>query len=134
MLPRQASVVCALPFALIDSQIQQILQRTGSVNLFRFVINPKDFAQSVENLFCLSFLFRDGLCALWVDSRGEPVIQSCSSTPSHRLASGVVRHQLIMEFDMATWRKAIDVFNITEAMIPHRVVAKNTISASTVVN
>jgi len=44
------------------------------VNLFRFVINPNDFAQSVENLFYLSFLIRDGECALEIEEDGEPVI------------------------------------------------------------
>ena len=47
------------------------------MNLFRFVINPHDFAQSVENLFYLSFLIRDGECALEIEEDGEPVI--CAS-------------------------------------------------------
>lgn len=46
------------------------------MNLFRFVVNPHDFGQSVENLFYLSFLIRDGKCALEVDD-GEPLI--CAS-------------------------------------------------------
>lgn len=44
------------------------------MNLFRFVVNPNDFAQSVENIFYLSFLIRDGLCALEIDEKGEPII------------------------------------------------------------
>lgn len=31
-----------------------------------------------------------------------------------------MRHQAIMSIDMATWRDMIDIFNITEPMIPHR--------------
>ena len=44
------------------------------MNLFRFITNPNDFAQSVENLFYLSFLIRDGECALEIEEDGEPVI------------------------------------------------------------
>jgi hypothetical protein len=50
------------------------VEQNGPVNLFRFVINPNDFAQSVENLFYLSFLIRDGECALEIEEDGEPVI------------------------------------------------------------
>lgn len=47
----------------------------GNVNLFKFIINPQDFGQSVENLFYLSFLIRDGKCAFFADEdTGEPVI------------------------------------------------------------
>ena len=45
------------------------------VNIFKFIINPNDFGQSVENLFYLSFLIRDGKCAFSVDEEsGEPTI------------------------------------------------------------
>jgi hypothetical protein len=46
------------------------------VNLFRFIINPDDFAQSVENMFHLSFLIRDGECAMEIED-GEPVVCEC---------------------------------------------------------
>ena len=46
------------------------------MNIFKFVINPHDFGQSVENLFYLSFLIRDGKCAFYTDEdTGEPVIR-----------------------------------------------------------
>jgi hypothetical protein len=57
-------------------QIQRILDAHGPANLFKFIINPDDFAQSVENLFYLSFLIRDGCCSLDVES-GEPIICTC---------------------------------------------------------
>jgi hypothetical protein len=59
------------------------VEQNGPVNLFRFVTNPHDFAQSVENLFYLSFLIRDGECALEIEEDGEPVI--CAFSPSRTL-------------------------------------------------
>ncbi|KAG1882998.1 hypothetical protein F4604DRAFT_1740216, partial [Suillus subluteus] len=38
-------------------QIRIILNDSGAVNLFRLVINPKSFFQSVESLFHLSYHF-----------------------------------------------------------------------------
>ena len=58
------------------------MEQNGPVNLFRFVINPHDFAQSVENLFYLSFLIRDGECALEIEEDGEPVICAFSRSPT----------------------------------------------------
>ena len=45
------------------------------VNMFRLVINPHSFGQSVENLFYLSFLIRDGMVELMFDNETrEPII------------------------------------------------------------
>lgn len=48
------------------------------INLFKFIINPNDFGQSVENMFYLSFLIRDGKCAFELDEKTrEPMICKC---------------------------------------------------------
>uniref|UniRef100_A0A0W0FDT7 Non-structural maintenance of chromosomes element 4 n=1 Tax=Moniliophthora roreri TaxID=221103 RepID=A0A0W0FDT7_MONRR len=61
----------------IKEEIANKLEESGKINLFRFFINPKEFAQSVENLFYLSFLIRDGKVAVSLDDEdsgesGEP--------------------------------------------------------------
>ncbi|RXW21648.1 hypothetical protein EST38_g4217 [Candolleomyces aberdarensis] len=55
-------------------QIEELLSEEGQINLFRFIINPDNFAQSVENMFYLSFLIRDGKVALETTEEGEPII------------------------------------------------------------
>jgi hypothetical protein len=56
-------------------QLEALLgNEDGPVNLFTFVINPNDFAQSVENIFYLSFLIRDGKVALETQDDGQVVI------------------------------------------------------------
>ncbi|KAF8482873.1 Nse4 C-terminal-domain-containing protein [Russula ochroleuca] len=97
-----------------------LVEQNGPVNLFRFVINPNDFAQSVENLFYLSFLIRDGECALEIEDDGEPVIFICEQPQLSDYQEGLRKQQLVFEFDVKTWEEAIKVFNITEAIIPQR--------------
>lgn len=45
------------------------------VSLFEFAFNPKSFAQTVENLFYVSFLIRDGHVMLSTDSHGLPTVR-----------------------------------------------------------
>ncbi|KZT19054.1 hypothetical protein NEOLEDRAFT_1246067 [Neolentinus lepideus HHB14362 ss-1] len=100
--------------------IERLLEQQESpINLFRFIVNPHDFGQSVENLFYLSFLIRDGKCALDTES-GEPTILLCEPPTEDDYQNGLKKRQLVMEFDQATWRRAIEVFNITDTMIPTR--------------
>ncbi|AEO65171.1 uncharacterized protein THITE_2111901 [Thermothielavioides terrestris NRRL 8126] len=98
------------------------LRSTGGIDLLRFVINPRSFGQTVENMFYVSFLIREGSVKLEFDEDGLPAIapvrKNSSAEPSRPKAT--TRHQAIMSIDMATWRDIIDAFDIKEPMIPHR--------------
>ncbi|EGO00038.1 hypothetical protein SERLA73DRAFT_122130 [Serpula lacrymans var. lacrymans S7.3] len=100
--------------------IEKILAEQGAINIFRFIVNPNDFAQSVENMFYLSFLIRDGRCSFEITEEGDPIIYSCEPPSDDDYANGLKKQQIVTEFDMATWRRAIEIFNITESKIPQR--------------
>ncbi|KAJ7287409.1 Nse4 C-terminal-domain-containing protein [Mycena rebaudengoi] len=99
-------------------------EEEGPINLFKFVINPDNYAQSVENIFYLSFLIRDGKVALETLDTGEVVIFICDQPSDVDYENGLKKRQIVFEFDMATWQRAKEVFNITESKIPPRKPAK----------
>ncbi|KAG1781409.1 Non-structural maintenance of chromosome element 4 [Suillus placidus] len=106
------------------TQIHRIVCEEVTINLFNLVINPRSFGQSVENIYYLTFLIDDGVCGMDFTEEGEPVIcdsvvclESCLDNGSRGIDNNC---QQMLEFDMATWRRAIEVFNITHSVIPHR--------------
>ncbi len=52
------------------------------VPLFQFVVNPKSFGQTVENLFYVSFLIKEGTVGIGKDSNMLPTLRKCTSLSS----------------------------------------------------
>ncbi|KAJ5908154.1 nuclear protein Qri2/Nse4 [Penicillium taxi] len=93
----------------------------GGTPLFQFCINPKSFGQTIENLFYVSFLVRDGIVGVATDSRNLPTLHSSDPyAPSEAQKRGVEKHQAVFSLDFDTWEKLIEEFKITESIIPHR--------------
>lgn len=113
----------------------------GGIPLFRFCINPKSFGQSVENLFYVSFLVRDGTVGISLDSRELPTLRmSCSRVqtlllwltiidhldatkpyaPSDAHKKGIQKHQSVFSLDFETWQAIIDLYDGRDCIIPHR--------------
>ncbi|KHN98875.1 Nse4 [Metarhizium album ARSEF 1941] len=53
---------------------QHGLRSTGGIDLMRFVVNPKSFGQTVENIFYVSFLIRDGRVEIDFDEFDLPAL------------------------------------------------------------
>ncbi|KAL4913954.1 Nse4 C-terminal-domain-containing protein [Aspergillus aurantiobrunneus] len=109
-----------------EDQIQAVMAKhhiadDAGVPLFQFCINPKSFGQSVENLFYLSFLVRDGTVGISADSRGLPTLHPSNPVvPSEAQRRGIQKRQSVFSLDFDTWKDLIDVYNIEQCIIPHR--------------
>lgn len=61
-------------------EIASLLETRGGetgVNLFDFTINPRSFSNSVENLFYVSFLIRDGMASIEDEGDNPPTLCEC---------------------------------------------------------
>ncbi|RYP41401.1 hypothetical protein DL767_001039 [Monosporascus sp. MG133] len=97
------------------------LRSTGGMDLLKFVVNPRSFGQTVENMFYVSFLIRDGRIQIEFDDNDLPSLQPVSQEGN----TGGGKHsaqkqQAVLSIDMQTWRDIIDAFDITESIIEHR--------------
>ncbi|KAI0906347.1 Nse4 C-terminal-domain-containing protein [Ustulina deusta] len=96
------------------------LRDTGGIDLLKFVINPKSFGQTVENMFYISFLIRDGAVQIEFDDSGLPSLQPTAGQDPSAPKRDAKRHQAVLSIDMHMWRDIIDAFDITEPIIEHR--------------
>ncbi|PLB37921.1 non-structural maintenance of chromosomes element 4 family protein [Aspergillus candidus] len=109
-----------------DEVVQEFMAKhnvadDGGVPLFNFCINPKSFGQTVENLFYVSFLVRDGTVGIAADSRALPTLHAAKPyAPSEAQRMGIQKHQSVFCLDFDTWQDLIDAYDIKECIIPHR--------------
>ncbi|KAI1141126.1 hypothetical protein F5Y05DRAFT_376456 [Hypoxylon sp. FL0543] len=109
-----------------DEEAQKLMDRhglrdTGGIDLLKFIVNPHSFGQTVENMFYVSFLIRDGRIKIDFDDNGLPALHPVNreeeTGPSKHRAQ---KQQAVFPIDMKLWREIIDAFNITEPIIEHR--------------
>lgn len=96
----------------------------GGLAFFKFVINPRSFGQTIENMFYVSFLIRDGKLGISVDNRGLPYLNETEprtgSGEGGRGKDSNSKHQAVLAMDMKEWQDLIEAFDIKEPMIKHR--------------
>ncbi|NXC29822.1 NSE4A protein, partial [Campylorhamphus procurvoides] len=75
------------------------------ISFFDFVIDPNSFARTVENMFHVSFLIRDGLAEIKLDDDELPVIEPTKSREGveYNQESGV-RNQVVMSLTQQEWK------------------------------
>ncbi|KAE8231583.1 hypothetical protein CF326_g3398 [Tilletia indica] len=107
-------------------QIANLLEQVGTVHLFNFVVDPTSFSNTVENLFYVSFLIRDGKVSVEYDDKtGEPMLMRTEPPREEDFQQGLTKRQIVMEFDMKVFKDIVDTYGITESIIPSRKQVKN---------
>lgn len=87
--------------------------------MMRFAVNPDPdvgFSQTIENLFDISFLIRNGLVAMQLRN-GIPCV-----TKGVKVSAGADAKpkQMVFKFNYDTWQKTIEAYKIKECGIPTR--------------
>lgn len=103
----------------IAKQLDDVGGASG-VNLFEFAIDPDSFSNTVENLFHISFLIRDGRASIDTENENEePILLGSTEAQAEDYENGLTKRQIVMELDVKTWRGLVEAYNIKRAMIKH---------------
>ena len=105
----------------LEMMLRHGVSDDGCVPLFDFCVNPRSFGQTVENLFYVSFLIKEGSVGLNLDCRGLPTLGCAESEPTEaQQGKGSSRNQAVFALDFEMWEAIIESHGIKKSLIPHR--------------
>eukprot|EP01084_Bolivina_argentea_P306986 530562_1 len=99
--------------------LRKACEAKDGVNPFEFLINPDSYSQTIENIFDLSFVVKEGLAQMEV-SREQPVLSFIPvAEKERRRKSKEENHngQCIIKFNPKTFVNLIDVYQIKDSQI-----------------
>ncbi|XP_067950397.1 EP300-interacting inhibitor of differentiation 3-like [Watersipora subatra] len=109
-------------------QLRKLYNHNGKVPIdyYEFVTDPNSFGITVENMFHVSFLIRDGLAEISLDEDGLPAIKPTiygldgTFEGRERELQSLPRRQVVNNITMDQWRTICKTFKIKKARIPPR--------------
>ncbi|XP_060142452.1 non-structural maintenance of chromosomes element 4 homolog A isoform X2 [Globicephala melas] len=89
------------------------------MSFFDFVVDPHSFARTVENIFHVSFIIRDGFARIRLDQDRLPIIEPVNINEE---SGGIdqntqIRNQGIIALSYRDWEEIVKTFEISEPMI-----------------
>ncbi|KAM8924672.1 non-structural maintenance of chromosomes element 4 homolog A [Pelodytes ibericus] len=99
---------------------------TTPISFFDFVIDPQSYARTVENIFHVSFIIRDGFARIKLDHDKLPVIEPVDQDRESNMdKDNQPRYQGVISLSHQDWKDIIETFEINDPLIPPPTVPSN---------
>ncbi|QDZ25015.1 non-structural maintenance of chromosomes protein [Chloropicon primus] len=96
------------------------LDADGSVKMAELIFNPKSFSQTVENIFTLSFLVKDGRVKVVENTNDGCIMVSAMTRSREGVTQQMGQVQFISSFSMKTWRLMKEKIRESSCLMKHR--------------
>ncbi|XP_045423988.1 non-structural maintenance of chromosomes element 4 homolog A [Lemur catta] len=87
------------------------------MSFFDFVVDPHSFPRTVENIFHVSFIIRDGFARIRLDQDRLPIIEPVNEESEGIDQNTQVRNQGIIALSYRDWEEIVKTFEISEPVI-----------------
>ncbi|NXJ95549.1 EID3 inhibitor, partial [Corythaixoides concolor] len=83
----------------------KLLKPDTPISFFDLVIDPNSFARTVENIFHVSFLIRDGFARIKLDDDKLPIIEPTKDNEAKQNDSSAgARNQVVISLNQQEWK------------------------------
>ncbi|XP_078668344.1 EP300-interacting inhibitor of differentiation 3-like isoform X2 [Branchiostoma floridae x Branchiostoma belcheri] len=100
------------------------IDESGNVDpmdYFEFVMDPDSFGRTVENIFHLSFLVRDGHVRIYLNDDQLPMIEPAEPYAEAEADERVDKQQVVVSLTINDWKRIKKEFQISSRAFPRRV-------------
>jgi len=114
---------------LVESTMQQLKinfenNEREPISYFNFILDPSSFGNSVENMFHVSFLIKEGRAKMIIDDDDDlpkirPINPKKDGSKDGKNQGPDCKNQSILALTYKDWEELCDAFNVQEAMIHH---------------
>lgn len=88
------------------------------MSFFDFVVDPHSFPRTVENIFHVSFIIRDGFARIRLDQDRLPIIEPVNNEENEEIdQNSQIRNQGIIALSYRDWEEIVRTFEISEPVI-----------------
>ncbi|XP_006831563.1 PREDICTED: non-structural maintenance of chromosomes element 4 homolog A [Chrysochloris asiatica] len=88
------------------------------MSFFDFVVDPHSFPRTVENIFHVSFIIRDGFARIRLDQDRLPIIEPVTISENESIDHNTqIRNQGIISLSYRDWEEIVRTFEISEPVI-----------------
>ncbi|XP_047409957.1 non-structural maintenance of chromosomes element 4 homolog A [Sciurus carolinensis] len=87
------------------------------MSFFDFVVDPHSFPRTVENIFHVSFIIRDGFARIRLDQDRLPIIEPVNEESEGIDQNTQIRNQGIIALSYRDWEEIVKTFEIAEPVI-----------------